>query len=249
MKRLLAAVQFLTKIPINVLQEEDFTPARMAGIFTLFPLVGLLLGVCLLGFDYLTGVVNPFLKNILLLSFYTLLTGGLHLDGYMDTLDGLLPAVSKEKRQEIMKESQIGAFAAIGLFILLFLKLGLFMELTGHSRHLALLLMPVLSRWSLIGAAFVFSSARADGLGYQFSQGIRGKNLFLSTLIALPITLLLGRRGLLLLLLVFTATLLWGRWITARIPGLTGDSYGFINEMNELLLLSLLLLNQSFLPY
>lgn len=246
MKSLLTAIQFLTKIPVPVqLEEDDFTPLKMASTMSLFPLVGIFLGLLLILMDLLTSRLSPLLQNMLLLSLYTLLTGGLHLDGYMDTLDGLLPAVAPERRQEIMKDSNIGAFGAIGLVILLLLKLTLFFELPSEIRQVSILFMPLLSRFSMTAAAYLFKNRRREGLGYLFSQAFDGRRFFVSTLITFSIILFLEPVGLLLLPLMVMTTLCLGRWITGLIQGLTGDSYGFINEVNEVMVLLFISLGWS----
>lgn len=236
------ALQFLTKIPVNLnLVEEDFSPLNMASTMTLFPLVGFLLGLLLVAFDFIIMQLSPLLKNVLLLSFYTLLTGGLHLDGFMDTLDGLLPALPPERRQDIMKDSTIGSFAAIGLILLFLLKLALFMEVPLGLRPKTLLLMPVFSRFSMTVAAFLFKSRRKEGLGYLFSQAFKGKNFIGSSLITIAIILMVDPLAFFLLFPLLLTTFLLGRWVIHRIDGLTGDSYGFILELNELFFLLFLI--------
>lgn len=248
-RRFLVALQFLTKIPVNIhLTEEDLSPSNMANTLILFPLVGLMLGLFLVGFDYLIRGLqfNPLLQNSLLFSFYILLTGGLHLDGYMDTVDGLLPAVSPIERQKIMKDSHIGAFAALLLVLLLLVKVGLFMELTGTIRYPALFLLPIFSRWSLVLAATFFKNPKQEGLGHLFSQGMDKKKLFQSTLLLLPLWVILSPQVFLLLPLLLLSTQILGWWITSRIQGLTGDCYGFIHELNEILILLFLILRGGY---
>lgn len=247
-KRFLTAVQFLTKIPVSMtLEEEDFAPQRMASTMVLFPLVGLLLGSLLIFFDLLVKDLGPLLRNTLLLSFYILLTGGLHLDGLLDSLDGLLPAVEEKRRQEIMKDSNIGAFGAIGLVLSLILNIALLIELPEEVRLYALLSVPVLTRWSMTIAASLFTSRRQEGLAYLFSHSFTRKKSLVSTLLTLSILLIVHPFTLLLLVSLFISTYLLGRWIERRISGLTGDSYGFIHEINQIIALLLIIIGWGLL--
>ena len=95
------AFAFLTTLPAGYTDT-----ARPGRAFAYFPLVGLAIG-CLLG---LTGYIaqlsfTPSIAAFLVLVVWVVVTGGLHLDGFGDACDGLLAAVSPERRLEIMKDS------------------------------------------------------------------------------------------------------------------------------------------------
>jgi cobalamin synthase len=106
------AWRLLTVIPLPF-PAEDFTrPAGPAAAY--FPLVGLVLGLVLAGADWLLALALPQgVAATLLLVVWVGLTGMLHLDGFMDACDGLLPPRDPDRRLEIMKDSRVGAFGVV----------------------------------------------------------------------------------------------------------------------------------------
>ncbi|HLY32275.1 MAG TPA: adenosylcobinamide-GDP ribazoletransferase, partial [Ktedonobacterales bacterium] len=85
-----------------------------------FPLVGALLGAILVLVDWaLTPLLSLGVRDALLLALAALMTGMLHLDGFVDCCDGLLGARSVERRLEIMRDSRVGAYGALGAALLL----------------------------------------------------------------------------------------------------------------------------------
>jgi adenosylcobinamide-GDP ribazoletransferase len=112
MRYFMIALTFLTRIPIcnrSIYQQEDFQKS----IF-FFPIIGLLIGGILWGSYYLLDMIFPQqITAALLLFIYVVLTGGLHLDGLIDTVDGLYGGMTKERRLEIMKDTNPGAFGVL----------------------------------------------------------------------------------------------------------------------------------------
>ena len=108
MKSFIVAAQFLTRIPLKINMEvsnEEFGGSQKAFIF-----VGFLIGAVLSGaFYFLNFHVPPFILGALLLFLEILISGGLLLDGFMDTCDGIFSARPRERALEIMKDSRVGA--------------------------------------------------------------------------------------------------------------------------------------------
>lgn len=108
----IAALQFLTRLPIPVQVADDPGVFRRSTVF--YPAAGLVIGGMVAGIGYGASFVFPAPVNAaLLLCIWVLLTGGLHLDGLMDTADGLLSHRSRERMLEIMKDSRVGAMGVI----------------------------------------------------------------------------------------------------------------------------------------
>ena len=100
------AAQFLTIFPPVI--KRIFTPQELGRAVGFFPLVGLGLGGVLLGFDYIFDLVfPPAVGTAFVLTFWVLCTGALHLDGFLDSLDGLLGGFTPEKRLEIMMNAAV----------------------------------------------------------------------------------------------------------------------------------------------
>lgn len=232
-----AAFQFLTILPSII--RRPFTKEEMGQSVSFYPLVGVALGGVLLGLDTVMRPALPTqLSSILLLAAWAVLTRGLHLDGFLDTCDGLLGGFTPERRLEILRDSRVGAFGVIGGVLLLLAKGAAIGSL--QDRAVALLLAPALGRWALSIAIVLFPYARQEGLGRDIKDHARWPQILVAGCTTLAAAWLMGRlTGLIALAvsgLVMVAVALWARRL---IHGLTGDIYGTICELVELAVLIL----------
>jgi len=197
-----------------------------------YPLVGVVIGAFTwLGWKIALVVFPPLIAGVIALFLWVALTGGLHLDGLTDCCDGLLASVSMERRLEIMKDSHLGAFGAIGLTLALVFKTAILVSL-APSKGIAILLAASLARWCILPAGLL-PQARPSGLGADFKAGFQRWYLFLGALLPLGLALFLGRQGWISILvgLVFGALALW--LAKKRIGGVTGDVFGMVVEVVE----------------
>ncbi len=234
-----AALQFLTILPTPL--RHEVTAKTSGQSLTHFPLVGLILGAILLGLHYgLTLILPPPVVNALLIIALVILTGAHHLDGFIDTCDGVIAGKSKKERLAIMSDSKVGAFGIVGAILLLLLK---YASLSSAPILPSLLLMPTLSRWTMVGIIFTFPYAKSSGMGLAFKQGASWQRLTISTAIALiAAVVLLKWWGLVLVAALGLIAFGIASYFRSRLGGLTGDNYGAINELAEVLVLLLLIL-------
>ncbi|MGM0471782.1 MAG: adenosylcobinamide-GDP ribazoletransferase [Bacillota bacterium] len=241
--RFILAIQFLTRIPIKI--KLKVNPPDLGRSMIFYPAVGTLLGAILLLLNHYFGLVlsNLAVKALLVVS-YIILTGGLHLDGYMDMIDGIFSGRSKVRILEIMHDSRVGAHGVSSLVSLILLKFVFLVELSGQIELEALLLMPTLGRWAMVYAAAFYPYARPNGgLGQAFSEYVGQREVVIASLWTSILTgLLLEIYGLITFLLIWVITVLIIRVITKRIDGLTGDCYGAISEIIEVVTLIILAL-------
>ena len=225
---LLTALGFLTVIPVG----RESRPQALGRSLAFFPVVGLLLGLLLAGADWLLGFMPLAVTDGLLLVLLALATGGLHLDGFIDTCDGLVGMKKPYQRWEIMKESRVGGFGVIGGVLLLLLKyaaLGALPQRLG-----ALILMPAMGRWAGVLAISAFPGAKAEGLGRSFKEAARPGHLVLASIFTLALSLaLFSLEGLALMLGVGVLVWALGLYLKGRFAGLTGDNYGALIEAGE----------------
>ena len=231
------AWQLLTAIRLPpALIDQQRPPGRA---IPYFPLVGLVLGVLLAGTGELLFWGLPAgIASALLLVTWVAFTGMLHLDGFMDCCDGLLPPRDSVRRLEIMRDSRVGAFGVVGAILLLLIKFSGLLALSAPQRWLVLLVVPMLGRWAMSWAMVRYPRARSDGMGEYFSRGLKNWQVVAASLLVGGITLLVLWPG---------GVLLWGSaWLTmtlivrfaiARVGGLTGDVYGATCELTEAALL------------
>jgi adenosylcobinamide-GDP ribazoletransferase len=176
----------------------------------------------------------------MLVVLWVILTGGLHLDGLADTVDGLRGGRGRERRLAIMKDSRLGTFGGVAVFCLLALKLAFVNELGPTWRGRGLLLAPTLGRWGMVYGIWAFPSARPGGTGSMFKQHSGLRELVLATVLALVAALSLFHLwGLAILGGLWVAVALLGWAFTRALGGLTGDTYGALCEVNEVLVLAM----------
>ncbi len=145
---------------------------NMAYAMCFFPLVGVIQGACVLLVCFLSDFLglSPVLTGAGLALTPLLITGGIHMDGFCDTVDALSSHAPREKKLAIMKDPNCGAFAVIGFASYLLASFALWHEAvsTDFSRYV-LALVPVLSRALSAFAVVSFKSAKGDGLLAAFS--------------------------------------------------------------------------------
>lgn len=236
------ALKFLTIFPLP--RRLDKTTEDFGKSLPYFPLVGLVLGAILFGINYgLCFILPPSVVSILLLIALVIMTGAHHLDGLMDSFDGVVIGKSRERRLEIMADSRVGAFGIIAAILLLLLKYASLTSLPDDMMMPSLLLMPTLSRWIMVSAIFSFSYAKSSGMGLAFKQGAVWHRFAIATAIAIIATiLLLSWWGLVLMAVLWLITFGIASYFHYRLGGLTGDVYGALNELSEALVLILIII-------
>jgi len=247
LRLLCVATQFLTRLPTPRLREFD--PSWLSQSTRYFPLVGLLIGLINLLVWWIVSRRLPAGVSIgLMMAVSMLLTGAFHEDGFADACDALGGSGSKERVLAIMKDSRIGAFGAIGLFLMLGLKWTTLVALPSALFVQSVVVSHVVSRWYAIGLIVFLPYVRedADAKSKAFAGGLSGGNWILGGF--------LGLMGLALLAWAYTrddAPLAWrvlgvgacaaavvalatGLYLRHRIGGYTGDCLGAVQQLAEL---------------
>ncbi len=236
MTSLALALRYLTIVPIP--GGAHLEPTTLGRAAPWFPLIGLALGLIVAAGERAIGVVFPSLLDALLaVTLWKLLTGGLHLDGLADCLDGLVGRDAGD-RLRIMRDSRIGAFGAVGLILFLLLEVASVSELASAARWRAFAAAPALARAMPPLIAWVFPPATPLGQGAMFRSGLTRMRVAVAVALGGVITVAaLGRAGLLVFALVAVASLGVGRFFTRQLGGVTGDVLGAAIETAELIVL------------
>ena len=270
------ALQFLTRLKIVNQTEwsvEDFGKSVVA-----FPYVGLIIGLIL---SLLYGILSPFIPLVPLMLILViaefLITGGLHADGLMDTSDGLFSGRERERKLEIMKDSRIGSFGVVAFVFVTLLKWQLLTAIpTAEFIPMALIMMPLMSRWSLVLSIRSYPYAREQGMGAAFAN-LAPKHVItyntLSTFFMPIVILLIGvilytllygvysifsiadvgyvvglgvlvyatlgifQINIVSMIITYIINRILNHYIVKQLGGTTGDTYGFVVEVTEVLLL------------
>lgn len=231
------ALRFLTTLPM-----PWPAPTQSGGIakaLPFFPLVGAIMGTVLLGLGWIAGLCwPPFTRAALLVVAWAILSGGLHFDGLSDTFDAIMSWRPRERKLEIMKDSRIGAMGAQAIIAVFLLKLA-FLADAGAGWWQAILVAPMLGRWAMLHAIAHFPSARPGGLGSSVQGQIALPQLIVVSVLVMSVaTAIAGLGGLGAALLAGLAAHAIGRWWTGDLGGLTGDTYGAVCELVEVIALA-----------
>lgn len=209
-------------------------------MLSMFPLVGTIIG-------FIWALIGIILKRIycpslLFASIMTivpiLLTGGIHLDGYMDCCDGIFSRRDLERRREILKDSHVGSFAVIGLFILLITYFGTFGSLNYNEDFFIIVLITTVSRAnSALGITLLKPLSHSEYAG-NFKHSISKSNIFILSLF-LILSFLIGYYycGINALISVTITTITY--WFFTyyayrQFDGFSGDVTGFGHTLSEL---------------
>lgn len=241
MTGLVLAVRYLTIVPVPGprLRSSAAEPLADLGRSAVwFPVVGLGLGFALALVQWVAARLFPaLLVGLLTIAAWKLLTGGLHLDGLADCLDGLAGR-DPEHRLAIMRDSRIGAFAAIGLILVLLVDVAAVAEMAEDRRWRALVVAPTVARATPLVLARLFPPARRDGQGASFQASVgRAPTALAVALASLVAVVLLGWTGVLATVAGLLAAVLLGWLLASRLGGVTGDVLGAAVEIAELTVL------------
>jgi adenosylcobinamide-GDP ribazoletransferase len=231
-RTLIAAIRFLTRLPCP---GPATTLADLPSAVGWYPLVGAAIGAAIGGlFLALAHGLPVAVAAVLAVAIGLLLTGGFHEDGATDATDGLGGGWTRERVLEIMKDSRIGAYGAMALWVVLSLRVACLVAL-GAAAVPGMLLAMAWGRWS--AALLTRLPPLGAGLAKEITAAIPGWVPWLSAALALLATVLawwLGmQRAPWAACAGVLATVLWGCYLMRRMGGQSGDLLGAGNQIAE----------------
>ena len=234
MKRFLAAIRFLTVLPVAGTlgtREED-----LGGSVPFFPLVGLLLGAAAgLVAWAMAAVVSPILSAAVLVVVMLAFSGALHMDGLSDSADGMLSSRPRERILEIMKDSHVGAMGVIAIVCVLLVKFASLASVPAANLWAAALLMPLAGRCAIVTHMALLPYAREQGLGKVFCGGRAvGSAIWAMAVLAVAAWALFAWQGLVIVAICAGVSAILAAYFYRKIGGATGDTFGAVCELVEL---------------
>ncbi len=235
-----SAVIFYTILALPLTWTNCWTRiARWATFIGL--IIGGLLGLSDLLLQYLG--LSSLTRSALITALWLGITGGLHLDGAMDTTDGLA-VTDPERRLEVMKDSATGAFGAMVAIIIILLKTAILSETTQDS-WLILMFAAGWGRWGQLIAIALYPYARETGKGAFHKENMQvfpdvclGSGLIVVSSIVMLFLKAFSLWGMLLIISgCAIIALLPGYYFFSQLQGHTGDTYGAVVEWTEVLIL------------
>ncbi|MFH1904299.1 MAG: adenosylcobinamide-GDP ribazoletransferase [bacterium] len=238
MESLFFAINFLTILPFEKFS-KNIKEEKIKDSVLFFPVVGILLGLLLSTVHLiLRNMFSPLVLGAFIVTILAILTGGLHLDGFIDSVDGLFGGKNKDDILRIMKDHNVGAFGVIGVVCLLMLKFALIGSLSKDIFLKAVFIMPVLSRSSMSFVLLLTPSSKSNGLGNAFAGERKAVYWLIPVLISYILAILLfGVKGNFITFFVFLFALIVRGYFLRKIGGVTGDTLGMLNELVEVFVL------------
>ena len=235
----LIAFSTYSRIPVP---QAEWTEENRRYAMCFFPLVGAVLGLILWGWLAACDALgfSPLLRGAGGALIPLLVTGGIHMDGFMDTIDALASWQPKEKRLEILKDTHTGAFAVMGCAGYLLLDAALLSE-AKTAVGLLLVCVFVLSRALSALALTVFHKARPQGMLDGFSGPARKRTVLISCgaygIACLAAWGISGGWTAILCAAAAALCLLYYRHMAYRqFGGVTGDLAGWFLQVTEMAL-------------
>ncbi len=233
MRSLFAAIRFLTILPIPGTwgTSED----ELARCVPWFPVIGLLLGAVAAALAWgLSCAAPPMVAAAVLVVVLLGFSGCLHMDGLADTADGLLSSRPRERILEIMKDSHTGAMGVIAIACVLLLKFASLASLPAYVLWPAALLMPLAGRCAIVVHRALLPYARPNGLGTVFyRRPARLAAVWAAGVLAAAAWGVLGADGLIVWVACMAVTLAVSAYVHRKIGGATGDTFGAVCELIE----------------
>jgi adenosylcobinamide-GDP ribazoletransferase len=233
------ALQFFTRLPIP--RWVGFEPDWLHHASRYFPAVGIVVAAVTAAVYWLTSLLLPSAVAVLLSTIAGIyLTGAFHEDGFADTCDGLGGGMTRQRVLEIMTDSRIGAYGAIGIILLLALKCATLAYLPAQSVLAALLIAHPLSRLAASSLIWRLTYAKTEGKAKPLAQRMtNGEFVIAASAALLPalVLLALGWISWQSVLAAIAACALPTFWLARkfirRLGGYTGDCLGAVQQVSE----------------
>ncbi len=237
----LAAVQFLTVIPVPGWVHLNEKAVKHSAKW--FPATGLVVGAVLSVALWLFGMILPqIVAIVLMLIVSAAITGMLHLDGFIDTFDGVLGHRERQKRLAIMRDSRAGSYGIVSAILLIAAKIVMLGAIDVDALLPMVVVMTVTGRWAMVYGIFAHNYARKEGAGKIFKEGMGWQAFAGATFITLAVygacIPVAGYSAFAAGAAAAVVTAVVALLFSRRLCGLTGDVYGALNEIAEVTVLA-----------
>lgn len=238
-KSLAIAFQMYSRIPIPSFEWDE---RSMRYVMCYFPLIGVVIG----GFEclwfWLSGLLKlpSFISAAVAVAIPLLISGGIHMDGFCDTVDALSSQQDKERRLEILKDSHAGAFAIIFGALWMICYYACWISVSDWNTLGAVCVGFVLSRSLSALALASFRGARKKGMLQGFADAARKRTVVIVMLVfivvcAAAMIVLRGWIGVIMICVNGLLFLYYRLMSYKKFGGTTGDLAGWFLQMSELL--------------
>lgn len=235
------AFSMYSKIPMP---HTDWNEKNMRYAMCFFPLVGSVIGfLYYLWFNISLALnINDILRSAIYVVIPILVTGGIHVDGFVDTMDAYNSYQSIERKLEILKDSHIGAFALISCITYFIINFGAVSEISSLNSIMIIALGFMLSRAFSALAVVKFKSAKNNGLARTFKDSSQKKTVMITmicyiTLISLAMICIDLYQGIGAVVAAVLTFIYYKNMSYKKFGGITGDLAGFFLQVCELFII------------
>lgn len=236
-KSFIMALSMFTILPTPYVEWDD---EGVKNMMKFYPIIGLIVGILwsfvyfLLSFFYCSIV----LKSVIIMIVPFIVTGMLHLDGFMDVCDAVLSRRDREEKLRILKDSRTGAFSVISVIILFFLQYGgIYSIVEKNINHYILILIPIISRSAVAYFLLSRTTIKESTLGSYFKKGtnIQDRVIMIICLLIMGIITFASLKcyGILLVLSITLAVTWAVEKCKKEFGGISGDVAGFALVVGE----------------
>lgn len=237
----LITLTFLSVMPVPEKFLPEWNEKNLRFFCVMIPVTGILFALfwflflsALMKFQNISVEFRGFLMTLLTL----ILTGGLHMDGLMDTCDAIFSRRDRETRLKILSDTHVGSFAVMGCLIALMSKTFLFAEFFSRfSRDFQIIfLVPIYSR---LGMAVILNNlkfAKSGGLAVMLGNLRRRRDNFFFAI--LFFALIFVNKSIIIPAIFILSLIIWSKICLKIFGGITGDLLGAFLEISEILLLT-----------
>lgn len=246
---ILLCLQFFSAVPIR--QQLPLTKKSVTTMYSLMPLLSLLTGsvatIILFMNDYYFHFSNLLMAIILCISML-IVTGGIHMDGFIDTSDAFFSYQDTKKRLTILEDPHVGAFGVLAVVSMLIIKIGFLYEALERSVPLYFFfVLPFIARLAMLYYFATMTSARETGLAFYFEERTNKRTVLMMLFVYIIFLCLCAaywQAGLIMMFIIVMMVYVtyYRHWSMKNFTGMTGDLLGALYEGGELILWGTLLL-------
>ncbi len=243
MRSFFIGLQFLTRL--HFVSQTEWSEKDFGSSVKFFPLIGAVLGLIYACAAYIIydistrfGLIVPAhfgAAALIAIAFW--MTGGIHCDGFMDTLDGLLSGRSRERMLEIMKDSCSGSMGVAGFVCIVLIMWSAIVDMPGVYIIPAVYASPIIGRLMMTVAVSCFKYARPNGIGLAFAKYADRKKLILAVITTLILLIPAGMGAYVALIVTSVIAFRFLDYATKMLGGVTGDIYGAVTVISETVVL------------
>ncbi|SFK43040.1 cobalamin-5'-phosphate synthase [Lachnospiraceae bacterium KH1T2] len=239
LKSFCIAFAMYSRIPVPIF---DWTEENMKYAISFFPFVGaVIMGISALWYHFAAGRAEGIVIALVGIAISCVISGGIHLDGYMDTSDALSSHMERERKLEILKDPHIGAFSVISIITYFLFFAGAYTAAAKSKTDMLFIFSGFIVSRIYSGLAVVlFKSAKKDGLLYTFADNshktaVRA-SLAAELIIYTAVMSLVSAAEAITVVAINGAFWVYYYKKTKReFGGITGDTCGWFSSLSELL--------------